>query len=293
VAVGAFNESLWQVTDLFTTLDGGQEPDFPNAEKVARSSLEAAANGLDLFTSLGINPEALDYPTPHSLHVSNLALSIGLELGYDEKLLVNLSTGCLLHDVGMLRVDDKVWQREKQLQPAEFAPIANHPCHSVALLSSYLESVPFATRMVVYQTHERLDGSGYPRGCSSEHIHQLAKVAAVADAFVALVSDRPHRESMMPYHAMAKLLADVQSGYYDGKVVRALLSTVSLFPLGSYVLLSDGRIARVLRANGDKYTQPVVEAWTVNQYDVAGDVIDLSQTDALKITQPLSTLPAS
>ena len=290
-AVGLFNESLWQISDLLEALKEQQEPDLPGAERVARSSLESAAADLDLLTSLGINSAAQDYPTRHSLQVSNLAMAIGVTLGYDEWSLVELSTGCLLHDAGMLKVDGQVWQSEKELRQDEFSAIANHPCNSVAMLGMYLDSVPFSTRMVVYQTHERINGTGYPRGCRGQQIHELAKVAAVADAFVALVSPRPHRKSLLPYHAMAKLLKDVKSGHYDARVVRALLKTVSLFPLGSYVSLNDGRIARVMRSNGEKFTLPVVEAWRPSECNIAGEIVDISRTNSLKITEPLAQLP--
>jgi len=291
VAMGIFNDSLWKIDELFAALEKNQEPDLPSVERVARLALESAAGDLDLITSLGISPSSESYPTRHSLQVSNLALAIGVTLGYDETMLLDLSTGCLLHDVGMLKVKGRVWQAQKELRQEEFAAIANHPCDSLGLLEEHIDSVSFATKMVVYQTHERLNGSGYPRGYSSERIHDLAKVAAVADAFVALVSPRPHRKALLPYHAMIKLLADVKSGQYDSVVVRALLRTVSLFPLGSYVSLNESRIARVMRSSGEKYTQPVVEVWTPGRCNGVGEIVDLAKSEDLRITGPLAQLP--
>ena len=290
-AMDRFYDSLWKVSDVFAALEEGDSADLPTAENVARSSLDSAAADIDLFAALGISTTARNYPTRHSLHVGNLAIAIGVALGYDERTLIELSTGCLLHDVGMLRVDEHVWKREEPLPPHEFAVVADHPCESVAMIGSEIESLAYASRMVIYQTHERVDGNGYPRGCRREQIHELARVAAVADAFVGLVSPRPHRKAMTPYHAMAKLLHDVKGGRYDTTVVRALLKTVSLFPLGSYFSLSDGRIARVFRVNRENYTQPIVEVWRPGHYDDSADIVDLSAADTLKITAPVDRLP--
>src|SRR5690606_27821163 len=105
------------------------------------------------------------------------------------------------------------------------------------------------------------DGSGYPRGRTAQKIHPLAKIAGVADTFTALVARRPYRPGMLPYHAMVQMLRDVGAGLYDGQIVRALLNTVSLFPIGSFVALNDGRVGRVLRSNGAFYDRPMVECW--------------------------------
>ena len=254
-------------------------------------SLASAAKDNDLFTCLGIHGCSQNYPIHHSLQVSYVALSIGVTLGYYDKTLLDLSVGCLLHDVGMLRVGGQAWREDRLLEPTEFAEIANHPCESLAMLGPHIDSLPISTRMIIYQTHERLDGSGYPRGSNSQEIHELAKVAAVADAFVGLVSQRPYRKPMLPHHALSKILDDSEYGYYDPAIVRALLRTVSLYPLGCYVSLNDGRVARVLRARGTRFSEPIVEAWQPGQYEDPGDVIDLSLEKTLKVNEPLARLP--
>jgi hypothetical protein len=141
--------------------------------------------------------------------------------------------------------------------------------------------------MVAYQMHERCDGSGYPRGHKGIHIHRLAKIAAVADVFVALVSPRPHRAPLMPYIAMETVLRDGTDGLYDASVVRGLLNTVSLFPLGSFVALNDRREARALRARGAAYHKPVVEVWNAGARNT--EVIDLSEHKDLKVVRALAT----
>ena len=73
------------------------------------------------------------------------------------------------------------------------------------------------SRIVAYQIHERCDGSGYPRGMVGDDLHVLSKIAAVADAYVGLVSNRWHRKALMPYYAMEKMLHSIPQGLFDPK----------------------------------------------------------------------------
>ena len=175
------------------------------------------------------------------------------------------------------------------LQPEEFAEIAKHPIISADLLYKSMKQVPLNVRMVVYQMHERCDGSGYPRGWTGDRIHPLAKIGAVADSYVALVSQRPHRPAMLPYHAMVKMLQDVKAGLFDSTAVRGLLNTVALFPIGSFVGMEGGQVGRVIRANGPAYDKPIVEAWDRHRRLQTPEVLDLAECE-LSVTQALTSL---
>ena len=123
----------------------------------------------------------------------------------------------------------------------------------------------------------------------AERIHPLAKISAAAEAYVALVSPRPHRHAMLPYFAMKKMLEDVKAGLYDPTVIRALLHTVSLFPIGFFCELSDGRVAKVIRSNGPAYDQPIVEARQRGNFSAEPEVVDLADED-VKVVKPVASL---
>jgi hypothetical protein len=88
--------------------------------------------------------------------------------------------------------------------------------------------------LVSYQIHERINGSGYPRGRSEENIHPFARILYVADRYVSLTSLRPHRQPLTPYAAMETLLKSEEERGADPLVVRALLRVISLFPVVSW-----------------------------------------------------------
>ena len=282
------HRSSERLGELFASLKTGGSAELQIVESISKDGLFRVAEDMDLFVCLGIAPSSGGYPSRHSLRVGMLAMSIGVTLGWDERMLIDLGVGCLLHDVGMLAIDGAAYQNKRFLSPAEFAEIAKHPVLAIESLEHHLHRVPAAARMVAYQMHERCNGTGYPRGYAGNQIHDLAKVAAVADVFVALVSPRPHRPGMVPYHAVRKILRDTNAGLYDSHAVRALLKTVSLFPIGSYVALNDGRVGKVIRAAGDAYERPIIEAWRRADPLTSRSVIDLSQQENVRIESSLA-----
>ncbi len=193
----------------------------------------------------------------HCVNVALLAMGIGIEMGLDATNVRNLGLAALVHDWGMAGVAPEIAEANRRLTEDEFYEIKKHPITSLRLLEK-LPKVPSVVPLIVYQVHERPNGNGYPRGRTGERIHPLAKIISVADAYQALISPRPFRPPLMRYAAMECILRQARTGDLDAEVVRALLMVQSLFPIGSYVSLSDGSVARVLRRNGDKYRRPIV-----------------------------------
>lgn len=276
---------------LTSAVTHGESGDVRLVGGIVGNTLDQAAEDLDAFVCLGANPFGLPYPGRHSTHVAMLAMAIGASMGLDEQLLVELGTGCWIHDIGMAVVDPRVLEANRVLNPGEFGEITKHPIKTFELIEANIDCVPAASRMVAYQMHERCDGSGYPRGRTLAQTHPLARIAAVADAFAALVAPRPHREGMQPYYAMEKMLKDTKQGLFDPKATRGLLETVSLFPIGSFVAMNKSDyVGRIIRSNGPNFNQPVVEVWRSSNLGAQPAIVDLRQEDQLQIARPLAAL---
>ncbi len=288
--VEEYDESQLQLELLVESLEQGRPVELEAPESVTRDSLAQMSEDMDMFVRLGINPPERNYRGKHSLHVAMLAASIGANMGWDDKTLVDLGVGCLLHDVGMIRVPDGLYKNDRILDADEFEEIVRHPLHTFDFITEQCPDVSLASRMVAYQIHERCNGSGYPRNRQASMIHQAAKVAAVADVYVALVSPRRHRPALMPYYAVEHIIYGVKNGQFDSSVVRALLKTVSLFPIGSYLKLADQSVARVIRTNLEHYGRPVVEIWLPDKLDQSPEVVDLSENSQIIIQGPVPRL---
>ncbi|NOX55239.1 MAG: HD-GYP domain-containing protein [Planctomycetes bacterium] len=285
----SYEQSLRQLDGLFECLASRESITTRDFRHISEQALVELARDKDLFVTLGIRPEHDSYPSRHCLQTAMLAMAVGTMLGLPEKTLLDLGLGCLVHDAGMSHIDPSIVQARRKLNELEFIEITKHPSVTFDLLRE-VDDLPNASRMVIYQSHERCNGTGYPRHRRRDQIHYLARIAAVADVYVALVSPRPHRPGMLPYFAAEQLVRDAHDGLFDPNVVRALLTAVSLFPLGSYIELNDGRVGKVIRANGPAYTRPVVQVWQPDRLHEAPAIVDLRDTPELHVRRPLPDL---
>ncbi|MBA3315750.1 MAG: HD domain-containing protein [Planctomycetaceae bacterium] len=270
----SYHASTSQMRGVYDRLVGGDGLDRAALESLADKALSDVVGDIDLFSCVSGNPSAGDYPVRHSVNTAMLGLAIGVRTGLDVPTLRELVIGCLVHDAGMSWLDHEIYDHADDLDRTRFLEITKHPVLVFDVLKD-AAVIPKRSAFIAYQMHERCDGSGYPRRRTGEQIHFLSRIAAVADAYVALVSPRAHRPAMMPYYAMEKMLRDANRGLFDTTALRGLLRTLSLFPIGSFVELSDGGIARVVRANDD-YCRPAVE--------ISGELIDLA-TSPLKVVK--------
>jgi hypothetical protein len=283
-------QAVVEVNAFYAQLLAGEPLQFDRLLEACHTALNALREESDLFVCVGINPSTRGYPSRHALHVAQLAMAMGTTLGLAEPQLLELSLGCLLHDAGMSRIQREVFLSHEVLSTSAFVEVTKHPILTFDLLKEHAAVLPATARMVAYQMHERCDGSGYPRGRTLANIHPLARIAAVADAFVALVTPRPHRPGLIPYYAMELLIRSARQGLYDPAAVKALAQTVSLFPIGSYIATNDGRVGRVIRACPQRYDRPVVELWPEGRLNESPVLVDLQSAPEVSITRVLARL---
>lgn len=247
---------------------------------------------LDLFASFATAPYGSHYPNRHSLHVAMLSLAMGARAGLSKKKMDALGMGAMLHDIGMLRIPRAIWSQKQPLTITQRLDVMKHPIHSLDAIEG-IDEISDDVRCIVYQAHERAHGQGYPRQVPGELIHPLAKIVGIADTYVAMVSDRPYRPAILPYKAVEAIVKQVKDGYFEPGVARLLLETLSLYPVGSYVLLSDRRLAKVVRSNGPVYDRPIVRVWPqrTQPSDDTGEMIDLVAHADLKVVEAVPAPP--
>ena len=140
----------------------------------------------------------------HSLIVNSIALEIGREMKLSETELLHLNWGTLLHDIGKLAINDDVLLKEGQLTEAEYENIKRHPQIGYEILQD-AEYLKEAAQIVLYH-QERYDGTGYPKGLIGNNIPLLARICTVADAFEAMIADRPYRKGRQWQEAVAEIV---------------------------------------------------------------------------------------
>lgn len=193
----------------------------------------------------------------HSVNVAIFTIKIGNGLKYEKEKIHQLALAALLHDVGMVKVPNRVLFKHGKLSPAEFDHIRKHPEEGYEIVKHLKDDYPYVTK-VVYQEHEREDGSGYPQGLKGDEISDYARIIGIADLFEALVHGRAYRDGFITYHAIQKIIQN-KSKTFNPKFIRALVNSVSMFPVGSHVRLSSDEIARVISVNKLRPVRPIVE----------------------------------
>jgi HD-GYP domain-containing protein (c-di-GMP phosphodiesterase class II) len=172
--------------------------------------------------------------------------------GYSQNLLI----GALLHDIGMLRLPKEVTEKKGQLSDLERELMQAHVVYGYQIVRQELRCNEVIGNIVL-QHHERWDGEGYSQRLGSGRIDAGAKIISVADAFDAMVSEKPYRNSMTGYAAMKNLLSD-NSHRFDPMALSAFVKIMGIYPVGQEVLLNDGTTARVIEARQGAPLRPLV-----------------------------------
>lgn len=197
-----------------------------------------------------------NYLFSHVVNVCVVALVLGRELNLDPNELRELGISALLHDVGMVRIPPEVYDKEAPLSAAERVEIKRHPQYGYDLL---VGTGNFSDTVLrgISEHHERLNGSGYPKGLAETEISLFGRIIAVADVYDACISPRKYRKRMTPREALQGLLgAPLQFGK---EVLKAMVATMALYPISSFIRLNTGEIAKVVGINHGEPFRPDVQ----------------------------------
>jgi putative nucleotidyltransferase with HDIG domain len=191
--------------------------DLRAAELVAGEEAFLGAHVRSLLVHLATKDA---YTEVHTRRVSLLAVQLAELLGLSAGRLRSLAIGGLMHDIGKLSVPSEILQKPGPLTEAEFEVIRRHPERGARLVDE-LGGFPREVRRLVLDHHERLDGSGYPRGLRAEEIDLETRILTVCDVYDALVSKRVYREAWSQYQALSLLHQESGTGF-DPRCVSAL-----------------------------------------------------------------------
>jgi HD-GYP domain-containing protein (c-di-GMP phosphodiesterase class II) len=191
----------------------------------AEPSLGAVVSGIELDDALSAIGEFAELKSPwlmgHARGVAELAADAGRSGGLPQADVSSLRRAAFVHDIGRLGVSNAVWDKPASLTRPELERVRLHPYLTERMLSFSAGLAPLGA--IAGQHHERLDGSGYPRGLSGDVISTAGRILAAADSYHALTEARPHRLPRSAADAAAELRAGVSSGRLDGAAVDAVL----------------------------------------------------------------------
>lgn len=192
----------------------------------------------------------------HSMRSTVLAITVGLELHMALSKLIELGISCILHEIGMLRLPPQLYMTDRPLTAAEKAQIMAHPHTGFNILKDL--EFPLSILLGVLEHHEKENGLGYPRHLPGNKITTYAKIISVACSFEAITAPREYKSERTTFDAMVEMLKN-PNGQYDSTVIKALLYSLSLYPIGAYVCLKNGKIGIVTDVSPNNPKNPIVQ----------------------------------
>ena len=219
----------------------------------------------------------------HSMRSTVLAIAVGLQLHMSLSKLVELGSACMLHEIGMLRLPPQLYLSTKQLSSAERDEISKHPIIGFEIAKNL--NFPVEVQFGILEHHERENGTGYPRNLTGDKISFYAKIIAVVCSFESIVAPRQYKTERSTFAAMVEMLKN-ENRQYDETVIKALLYSISLYPIGTYVYLSNGETAQVIDVNPDNPKNPIVQLLGKKDADGSPKTLQTDDND-IKIMRPL------
>ncbi len=220
----------------------------------------------------------------HSIRSTIFAIVIGQTLKLQRTKLVELGVAALLHEIGQIKLPPQLYITNKKLLPGEKKLLEKHTIYGVQILKE--NNFPTSIQFGIFEHHERENGKGYPRRIDGTKISLYGKILSVVCSYEAISAPRQYKDAKSTHEAIIEMLRN-EDKQYDDTLIKILVQNVSLFPIGGYVCLSNGKIGQVVDANKFDPRTPIVQI--LGEKNEAGFPVTI-QTDneRMKITRVLT-----
>lgn len=248
------------------------------------------SNSRDAAVAIHNLASASSYTVQHSINVAAVGLLVGerclrdhgwtdyrekQRLDSTQEQLVQLGLGLMLHDIGKSLFPKELLEKAGPLEDGEWEVVRLHPVYGADMLSPVTTSA--RARAVVRSHHERWDGEGYPDHKVGKATHQFARIAAIADVYDAVTSERPYSGAAAPEFGW-KLIADGAGSAFDPEIVGVFRQVIAPYPPGHEITLDDGRRGIVVSVKPGAVEQPHVRiCWDAEGLPVEPYEIDLAE----------------
>jgi HD-GYP domain-containing protein (c-di-GMP phosphodiesterase class II) len=270
------------VEELGKSLADGTLRDATPIRNVAGEFLKELQGDADQTIAATLRQVADQQLAMRSVQLSVLSIAIARAMKMTDAEQATVGSAALLHDMALFELPENERFARAMMRPESRRIYESHPAIAYDMLER-VRDIDGTVRIIVLQAHEQADGSGFPRRITITRTHRLARVVNLADAYLTLVGCGPDGQSILPADAIAYLMHQSCLGRFDSAATCGLVRAVSLYPVGSLVMLSDDRRARVVRVADRSPVAPVV---TLVDTETPTPMIDLAATE-VTVAKPI------
>ncbi|MBN2602450.1 MAG: HD domain-containing protein [Candidatus Marinimicrobia bacterium] len=227
--------------------------------------------------------DTADITRSHVINTAIFTTVLARGIGYKGDDLIRVCATALLHDIGIAKTDVSIINKLiDQLGPDEIKAVKNHSESGYEIITrsdDKLENLAQA----VYQHHEKGDGSGYPRQLTDKEMLPIAQILSLIDIYESLIHPRNHRDALIPPLGIQDLIKQ-EGKRFSRPLMKALIESISIYPVGCYVKLNSGEIAKVFKTNPHLPTRPQVKVlFDAKGQSTSRQVVDLAQENLITI----------
>ncbi len=264
------------VVSMFHEARMSRAVDSVGAQHLVEEISDSVTRNPGALISLARLKTADDYTYMHSVAVCALMVALARQLRLNDEQTRLAGMAGLLHDLGKAAIPLAVLNKPGKLTDAEFNVVRSHPVEGYHMLKEG-GKLPDAVLDACLHHHEKIDGSGYPDKLQGEGISVIARMAAICDVYDAITSDRPYKRGWDPSESLRRM-AEWTSDHFDQRLFQAFVKSIGIYPVGSMVRLTSGRIGVVTQQAPTALTTPQVKVFYSTKSDlrIPPEVVDLA-----------------
>jgi len=250
----ASDDALAFAERMITDARAGRKLSAQQVQDAVGPIVQSVLRNADAFLWISSLLRRDSYLYSHAVNCSALCAAIGRHMGFVEDALIHLATGGMLLDIGKSALAESLLNSAEPLRADDLAAVRAHVQASLKIMDD-AGIHNSAVRDMVLTHHERIDGSGYPERLTMTNIPLFGRIAAVIDSYDAMTSERPYRQAVSRHEALQQLYRAHQT-LYQSEVVEQFLQCLGVYPTGSLVELSNGKVGIVMEQNQARRLQP-------------------------------------
>ena len=278
-----YAQSVSVTKEVINSVRMGRSPNIKKIKRVVQGIVDQVLNEETSLIGLTTLRDYDEYTFTHSVNVCIFSVALGRKLGLTRLQLYDLGVAALMHDIGKARVPLTVLNKPSGLSEDEWRTIAGHPWMGVLQLFAMRgqNDIPYRAMIVAFEHHKKTDLTGYPKHLRPRTMSIYSKVVAVADAFDAATSRRAYQSTpLSPADVLQEMRINPHRGM-DQVLVKAFMSLVGHYPVGTLVVLDTFEMAIVNAVNAvpEALSRPIVRLISDDQGNLLfpGTIVDLNQ----------------